>query len=61
MEKSMTREEQIKQQAMRVLGVPPELNLLGCFILGFKEGAKWADENPIRRKHSRGVSFLIRY
>lgn len=42
----MTREEQIKQQAMSVIGVPPELSLLECFRLGFKEGAKWADNNP---------------
>lgn len=41
----MTREEQIKQQAMSVIGVPPELNLLECFRMGFKEGAKWADNN----------------
>jgi len=42
----MTREEQIKQQAMSVIGVPPELSLLECFRIGFKEGAKWADEHP---------------
>lgn len=42
----MTREEQIKQQAMSVIGVPPELSLLECFRMGFKEGAKWADNNP---------------
>lgn len=42
----MTREEEIKQQAMSVIGVPPELNLLGCFRMGFKEGTKWADNNP---------------
>lgn len=30
---------------MSVIGVPPELNLLECFRMGFKEGAKWADNN----------------
>lgn len=42
----MTREEEIKEQAMSVIRVPPELSLLECFRLGFKEGAKWADKNP---------------
>lgn len=42
----MIREEQIKQQAMSVIGVPPELSLLECFRIGFKKGAKWADEHP---------------
>lgn len=42
----MTREEQIKQQAMSVIGVPPELSPLEWFRMSFKEGAKQADNNP---------------
>ena len=42
----MTRREEIEQAAMQIGGVHPDWSALECFQMGYKEGAKWADEHP---------------
>ena len=43
----MTRREEIEQAAMQVGGVHPDWDVLECFRIGYKEGAKWADKTMI--------------
>lgn len=56
----MTRREEIEQAAMQVGGVHPDWDALECFRVGYKEGAKWADDTMLKkveewlRKKGRG-------
>ena len=43
----MSRRKEIEQAAMQVGGVHPDWDVLECFRVGFKEGAKWADKTMI--------------
>ena len=43
----MTRREEIEQAAMQVGGVHPDWDVLECFRVGYKEGARWADKTMI--------------
>lgn len=45
----MTRKEEIEKAAMQVSGVHPAWSNLGCFRIGFKEGAKFADKTMLDR------------
>lgn len=45
----MARRKEIEQAAMRVVGVHPDWGVLECFRVGYKEGAKWADETMIEK------------
>ena len=45
----MTRKEEIEQAAMQVGGVHPDWDVLECFRVGYKEGARWADKTMIEK------------
>ena len=45
----MKRREEIEQAALQVGGVHPDWDVLECFRVGFKEGAKWADKTMIEK------------
>ena len=45
----MSRRKEIEQAAMQVGGVHPDWDVLECFRVGFKEGAKWADKTMIEK------------
>lgn len=43
----MSRQEEIKAEALSVKGVPEDYSMIDCFRLGFQEGAKWADRTML--------------
>ena len=45
----MSRRKEIEQAAMQVGGVHPDWDVLECFRVGFKEGAKWADKTMLEK------------
>lgn len=45
----MSRQEEIKAEALSVKGVPEDYSMIDCFRLGFQEGAKWADRTMIEK------------
>ena len=43
----MSRQEEIKAEALSVKGVPEDYSMIDCFRLGFQEGAQWADRTML--------------
>jgi len=46
---NMKRIEDIEKAARQVIGVCPDWDVLECFRVGYKEGAKWADETMVEK------------
>lgn len=45
----MKRKDEIQKAAMQVAGVHPDWSNLDCFRMGFREGAKFADNTMLDR------------
>ena len=55
----MSRRKEIEQAAMQVGGVHPDWDVLECFRVGFKEGARWADKTMIDKATQWIESYLF--
>ena len=54
----MTREEEIRQEMSKIAGTHPDWTKNDCMRMGFREGAKWADETMIEKACEWLVSEL---
>jgi hypothetical protein len=45
----MGREEEIKQEMSKIAGTHPDWSKNDCMRMGFREGAKWADEGMLKK------------
>lgn len=45
----MKREDEIRQEMSKIAGTHPDWTKNDCMRMGFREGAKWADESMLKK------------